>query len=253
MALAPPNRIRRLSIEKTQIAYANQDLSGSARLIPLNLAIQNGVERIVKSLVAKGADVNGPGCPLKLALHGGNIEIAYFLYQHGAKYDHDNFTNMPSLTPLHLICEHGQTTKEISCKFAEELIVKEGANIHAIAVDTKLGMFNNHNPLSIALSKGFAEIVWILISLGGKEYPFYDDKKIKGGQKDKEGYSKVIVEALINTWSPKNHFKFPLVVRESIVSFLLVAKRLQLPFDKQIILKICSFVAYGWLNKNFEL
>lgn len=35
-------------------------------------------------LLKSGAAVNGPGCPLRMALSLGKIEIAYFLFQRGA-------------------------------------------------------------------------------------------------------------------------------------------------------------------------
>eukprot|EP00026_Physarum_polycephalum_P013918 Phypoly_transcript_14378.p1 GENE.Phypoly_transcript_14378~~Phypoly_transcript_14378.p1 ORF type:complete len:265 (+),score=40.52 Phypoly_transcript_14378:82-876(+) len=232
-------RIRRLSGEKVKLGY-NNDLDG-ASFIPLNLAIQNGAFGVVKSMIQKGVNVNGPGCPLRLALERRMIDIAYLLFLHGARIE----ARQPSSAqPLHMLCEFGLKNKETACKFAEELIL-QGANMQAVSMNSGPGL---QNPMSIAVQKRFAEMIWILVAFGGNPNPGFGVLVEKDEGNEKVSHKEVMA-ALENKWSPKTHKRYPKPIRDSIVSFLLVAKRLNLPLDSQISLKICSFVAYAWLIK----
>jgi pectate lyase len=118
---------------------------------PLHSAVINGHKQVVELLIAKGADVNaGDGGhikPLHHAAENGHKEIAELLIAKGADV---NAKEENGGTPLHSAARAGH--KEIV-----ELLIAEGADVNAKNND-------GQRPVDVAVQRGQKEIAELLLS-----------------------------------------------------------------------------------------
>lgn len=129
----------------TRISYEN----------PLSLAVSNDDLEEVRSLIAKGANVNGKEkdseniTPLFLAVENGNAEIAETLLNYGAKI---NARDGNKQTPLMRLDE--DASPELV-----RLLIKHGAKVNVTDEE-------GNTPLILAAKSANAEILQILIDHG---------------------------------------------------------------------------------------
>ncbi len=118
---------------------------------PLGIATHFGQEKVIRTLLANGADPNicsqnGYSVyPLHTALTGGYDQISKMLIEAGA---HVNVTQHARITPLHIAAQQGNIDMII-------ILLENGADI---TVKTEAGM----SASDLALEKGYKEIAEIL-------------------------------------------------------------------------------------------
>ena len=118
---------------------------------PLHLAAEWGFRDIVEHLIFKlGEQANHLGheycTPLHMSVYGGHIDIAQFLFAHGADI---NSCSADDLTPLHIASDKGRL--EIA-----EWLLNHGADVNFRREDGR-------TPLHLGANKGHLEIARILL------------------------------------------------------------------------------------------
>lgn len=98
-------------------------------------------------------------------------------------------------------------------------------------------------PLRFSLEELEIDLVWLYMLSGAAKEDFTNQRyQIKA---DDEQFL-TIQAALENHWTPMSHKWYPKEVKEAIFCLLLVAKRLNWPFDGSILKHIIYFVPFGW-------
>jgi cytohesin len=135
--------------------------SGFGRWTPLHCAIRHHRKDVAKHFIEIGADINGIGTPLNVAIEEGEKEIAELLILKNANV---NLKDEEGKTPLHYAADYCKITapksetrrKEMENELALaksmiELLVQEGANINAKDVygNTPLDIAKRYNHKAI--------------------------------------------------------------------------------------------------------
>lgn len=125
-------------------------------LVLTRFSVAQGLERLFKIIVEKGADLNvasnNGGTILHFAAEGGSPEIIEVLIEKGFNYDEPDRYGW---TPLHYATQYGQ-------KAAMEFLVNKGADINGQILSGK-------TPFNIATERGYDDIAQFLAATGAHQ------------------------------------------------------------------------------------
>lgn len=160
---APDESVPAITKEWQEIKRVEQMIQDSPDLInkpdsdrqtPLTKAVTAGQIEVVRFLLDHGADINGAGYPINVAVKSGNRTMVELLIKRGAKIDDpDDSPNRSGTTPLYLAVQGGyQTITEV-----------------LLANHAKPNPFNSgFTPLHYATQDGQDKLVKTLLAAGAK-------------------------------------------------------------------------------------
>jgi ankyrin repeat protein len=152
-----------VSLNRGQKArFGSRDIDGQ-----LSMAAWEGNVTLMKSLIAKGADVNATCCgrmpPMHAAAYGGHNKAIEYLLEQGAKVDIGGKFNETALM-IAVTEGHYDTAK---------LLIDKGASVNAY------DEVEYATPLKLAIMNGHKKIISLLQKHDAKENPSFLEKLLR--------------------------------------------------------------------------